>query len=160
MYIPIDIKIVRNRKKEKPSRGYSKRIWKPRKKNLMAFGKRNAKRPNPTPIRVKKPYFFSLYIISINYYSTNIRNLFHINKHFLNYFYIFFQHFNSHLCSPTHNHPKDTKNNPYIQAKNMTICQNPQKSYQHTPKVINMTFCHPAYRTKSSSPKSEVIHQT
>ena len=64
------------------------------------------------------------------------------------------------MCSPTHNHPKDTKNIANIQAKNMTICQNTKKSYQHPPKVINMTFCHPAYRTKKESPKSEVIHQT
>ena len=126
----------------------------------MAFGNKYAKRPNPTPIRDKKPYFFSLYIISINYYSTNIRIKIHINKHFLTFFYIFFQHSNSQLCSPTHNHPKDTNNLREIQAKNMTICQKREKSYQHPPKVINMTFCHPAYCTKSSSPKSEVIHQT
>jgi hypothetical protein len=67
---------------------------------------------------------------------------------------------NNSLKRPTHCHPKVTKKNPYKQAKNMTICQKREKSYQHTPKVINMTLCHPAYRTKSSSPKSEVIHQT
>jgi hypothetical protein len=148
--------MVRNTKKENPSRGYSNKIWKPRKKNLIAFGKRNAKNPNPNPIRVRKEYFFSLYIISI--IITTL--IYEIKSTIPSIISFIFPSVSTYPYGPTHCHPKVTKKNPYKQAKNMTICQKPQKSYQHRGGVINMTLCHPAYRTKSSSPKSEVIHQT
>ena len=39
-------------------------------------------------------------------------------------FITFFQLFPFYPYTPTHNHPKDTKNLPHIQIKNMTICPN------------------------------------
>jgi hypothetical protein len=111
--------MVRNTKKENPSRGYSNKIWKPRKKNLIAFGKRNAKNPNPNPIRVRKLYFFSLYIISI--IITTL--IYEIKSTIPSIISFIFPLVNNSLKRPTHCHPKVTKKNPYKQAKNMTICQ-------------------------------------
>ena len=81
--------MVRNTKKENPSRGYSNKIWKPRKKNLIAFGTINNKRPTPTPIKDKKLHFFRFVIILFtlnHYYNTNIRNKIHNSKHYFIYF--------------------------------------------------------------------------
>jgi len=65
-----------------------------------------------------------------------------------------------HLHSHPH-HPKDTKKIPYTQAFHMTMCHSRVKTYeqpyQHSPKVINMTLCHPRYEVESSSPKMGVI---
>lgn len=113
--------MVKNRKKAKPSRGFSNKSKKPRKKNLMAAG--NITTPNAiiTPNTIRGNEFFICFIIiSINY-STNIRKKCHISKSFLT----FFSHFcTSTLCSPTHNHPKDTTFLRYIQIKEVTICPN------------------------------------
>ena len=76
-------------KNENASQGFSNKSKKPRKKNLIAFGKRNANNPNTTPTRAKNPYVFSLFISINHYYSTNIRNYFHISKLFLTFFSLF-----------------------------------------------------------------------
>ena len=67
--------MVKNRKKAKPSRGFSNKSWKPRKKNLIAFGKRNANNPNSTPARDKIPYVFSLFIILFTIYGVILINI-------------------------------------------------------------------------------------
>ena len=108
-------------KNENASQGFSNKSKKPRKKNLMAAG--NITTPNAiiTPNTIRGNEFFICFIIiSINY-TTNIRKKCHISKSFLT----FFSHFcTSTLCSPTHNHPKDTTFLRYIQINHMTICPN------------------------------------
>ena len=72
-------------KKASPSRGFSNKSKKPRKKNLIAGSIASTTNPNTTPISRKGKEFLIVLTISINY-STNIRKKTEKSKLFFNYF--------------------------------------------------------------------------
>ena len=115
-----------NPKKQNASKGYSKRSKKPRKKNLIAGG---IAKTTPNRRVVHRPYTQYFRNLFISLIITLL--IYEIISTFPNIFSTFFGLFYSQLFTPTHYHPKDTKNLRHFQIKSVTICQNAQKSYQH-----------------------------
>ena len=113
------IKVPKIPKNAAPSRGFSNKSKKPRKKNLIAGSNNSTNSAPNTPSTIRGNEFFSFVIILTIIYKVNIRKKNDISKLFTTFFSFILD---SVSLLPTLNHPKDNAFYSYIQIIYMTIC--------------------------------------